>query len=388
MQHERPLATLSDDELLRRLAELLHQSRRIEAELVAHLAEVDERRLYARQAFPSLFAYCTEALHLSEAEAYLRIAAARASWDHPMLLTMLGDGRLHLTGIAKLAPHLTGENRDALLQRATHRTKREIEELVAEIAPRPDVPAVMRKLPERSLPEGRTTPTPAIPLGQDLVPMPVHQLRPDGVPSAAAPAPVAPAVAQSPLPAGVQSLPPPFVQPLAPGRYKVQFTASSEFRGKLERLKALMRSQVPDGDLAAIIEQAVTEKIERLEARRFATTKAPRRDLSETDVSASSRHIPAAVRRAVRERDGDRCRYVDEQGRRCSTRGRLEFHHRHPFGRGGGHRLQNVCLMCRAHNAYLAKHDYGWDAMVRHRRSKSQVPGTAALHSTLFPSPP
>ena len=62
-----------------------------------------------------MFAWCTEVLHLSEAEAYLRIAAARASREHPVLLTMLADGRLHLTGIAKLAPHLTPENRDDLL---------------------------------------------------------------------------------------------------------------------------------------------------------------------------------------------------------------------------------------------------------------------------------
>jgi predicted DNA-binding transcriptional regulator YafY len=94
----------------------------------------------------------------------------------------------------------------------------------------------------------------------------------------------------------------------------VQFTASAELHDKLERLRALMRSQVPDGDLAAVIEQAVTEKLERLEARRFARTSAPRSVLSETDTSPSSRHIPAAVRRAVRERDGNRCRYVDVSG--------------------------------------------------------------------------
>ena len=55
----------------------------------------------------------------------------------------------HLSAIAKLAPHLTPENRDALLKRATHRSKRQIEELIAELSPRPDAPAVMRKLPER-----------------------------------------------------------------------------------------------------------------------------------------------------------------------------------------------------------------------------------------------
>ena len=95
-----------------------------------------------------MFAYCTERLHLSEAEAYLRIAAARASREHPILLAMLADGRLHLTAIAKLAPHLNPDNREAVLKRATHCSKRQVEELAAELAPRPDAPALIRKLPE------------------------------------------------------------------------------------------------------------------------------------------------------------------------------------------------------------------------------------------------
>ena len=115
------------------------------------------------------------------------------------------------------------------------------------------------------------------------------------------------------------------MEPLAPARYKIQFTASTDLRDKLERLTALMRSSVPDGDLAVIVEQAVTEKLERLEAKRFAKTKAPRKGLSDSDTSPSSRHIPAAVRRAVHQRDEGRCRYVDGQGRRCTARDGLEF---------------------------------------------------------------
>src|SRR5512139_1470114 len=122
MQSIHPLKAVPDDELLRRLAALLEGSRHTEADLVAHIGEVDARRLYAREASSSMFVYCLERLHLSEAEAYLRIAAARASREHPMILEMLADGRLHLTGIALLAPHLTRENRDLLLHRATHKT--------------------------------------------------------------------------------------------------------------------------------------------------------------------------------------------------------------------------------------------------------------------------
>src|SRR4029453_18233129 len=145
------LETLSDDEVLSGLDSILRQSRRVESSLIAHLAEVDARHLFARYAAPSMFVYCRDVLHLSEAEAQLRILVARAAREHPMLLTMLADGRLHLSGIAKLAPSLTAENRDALIFRAVHRSKREIEELVAEVGPRPDVPSGIRKLPDRPL---------------------------------------------------------------------------------------------------------------------------------------------------------------------------------------------------------------------------------------------
>jgi hypothetical protein len=125
-----------------------------------------------------------------------------------------------------------------------------------------------------------------------------------------------------------------------------------------------MRSTVPDGDLGAIIERAVTEKLERLEARRFARTSNPRKGLVATDIAPpSSRRIPAAVRRAVHERDQGRCCYVGEAGRRCSGWGGLEYHHRRPFGQGGDHSLENIGLACRAHNVYLAEQDYGREAM-------------------------
>ena len=374
MEDTRSLDLVPDDELLRRLVEILRQSRRVEADLVAHIGEVDARRLYAREAAPSRFAYCTETLHLSEAEAYLRIAAARASREHPVLLTMLASGRVHLTAIAKLAPHLTPENRDRLLERAAHRTKRQVEELVAELAPRPDVPALVRKLPEgRPLPPATPAtldPCPGLLLGSGT--SIEGELRPDAVER---PRP-------RPLPA--HGVPPATVEPLAPARYKVQFTASAELRDKLDRLRALVRPAVPDGDLAAIIEAAVTEKLERLEARRFARTKAPRNGPSATQVPPSSRHVPAAVRRAVYERDGGRCRYVNERGRRCTAREGLEFHHRHPFAFGGHHSPDGMALLCRTHNGLLAEIDFGREAVAKHRRSDAASRRPAVQPRSLF----
>ena len=330
MTIQHTLESVPDELLLRRLVELLRQSRDAEADLVAHIGEVDARRLYAREASPSMFVYCTERLHLSEAEAYLRIAAARASRAHPVLLDMLADGRLHLTAVARLAPHLTVENRESLLARAVHRTKREIDELVAALQPQADAPALMRKLPERretppatsGSPVGPSTPAMAgFELRPDGVDRPVPELRPDGV-----------ATVRSEIRPG-RLEPPALVQPLAPGRYKVQFTAGPALCDKLERL---------------------------------------------------TRHVPAAVRRAVYERDGGHGRYVDEQGRRCTARAGLEFHHRHPFAFSGDHSPANVSLLCRAHNGLLAEVDFGRDVAARNGRSRSGPRGLRLRSAATF----
>jgi hypothetical protein len=373
------LRALSDDALLQGLSALLAQSRRLEWELVAHIGEVEERRLYAREACDSMFVYCTDVLHLSEHEAYLRIAAARAAREHPMLLVMLGDGRLHLSGIAKLAPHLTPVNRDDLLARATHKSKRQIEVLVADLAPRPDVPTSVRKLPDRApappvavAATGVAAPDDAWELGPDRVsatpsdlPTPEEAF---GTPSGTAAAPAdldrGQAASGAATPAKRAA-----VEPLGAGRYKVQFTASAALCENLERLKALMMSSVPDGDLARIFETVVAEALERREARRFATVKTPRKTLANTDTAASpSRYIPAPVRRTSHSSDDGRCGFVSASGRRCGSNHRLEFHHVVPWARGGDRSSGNIRLMCRTHNAYLAAKDYGEAVTARFRR--------------------
>src|SRR4051812_47194963 len=59
MHSDTSVQSLSDQELLRGLQSLLHQARRVEADIVAHIGEVDARRLFAREAAPSMFVYCT-----------------------------------------------------------------------------------------------------------------------------------------------------------------------------------------------------------------------------------------------------------------------------------------------------------------------------------------
>jgi 5-methylcytosine-specific restriction endonuclease McrA len=360
------LKSLRDEDLLRQLSQLVRQSRGVEADVVAHIGEVELRRLYAREACSSMFEYCRRVLGLRENEAYLRITVARAARENPALLEMLRDGRLHLSGIARLAPHLTRANSETLLKRASGMSHREIRELVAELEPRPDVAPSVRRLPQRLARAERPASAQTPDLGYDSLPqLGAPRVESDGVnieSRAATPSQPGPAPSRRAL-----------VEPLAPTRYQVRFTASAELREKLERLQALMRSSVPDGDLARIIDIAITEKLDRVEARRFARTPAPRQDLAETDTTPSSRRIPAPVRRAVHERDGGRCSYRDKYGRRCAKRHDLEFHHKHPFARGGDHSAANLTLMCRVHNTLLAEQDYGEDVMARFRAATSRT---------------
>ena len=239
---------------------------------------------------------------------------------------------------------------------------REIRELVAELEPRPDVAPAVRKLPERPA-SGCGSP---LQLGAPRVERDAANPESDAVTLESRVA--APAGSRCAAPVR-----PPVVEPRPPARYQVRFTASVELRDKLERLQALMRSSVPDGDLARIIEIAVSEKLQRVEAKRFGQTKAPRSDTANTDTSPSSRDIPAAVRRLVHERDCGRCAYRDKYGRRCAKRHDIEFHHKHPFARGGDHSPANLTLMCRAHNTLLAEQDYGEDVMARFRAATSRT---------------
>jgi hypothetical protein len=379
MKLEVCLEALSDDMLIARLVDLLGRSRGVEAELVAHLAEVDSRRLYLREACPSMHAYATERLHLSDAEAYLRITVARLSRRFPVVLDMLADGRHHLSGIARLAPHLRDEGGAALLARAAFLSKREIEHLIAEVAPQADAPALIRKLPG---PTGGSTTQPVV-AGPSLVPGDAGGAT-SGNPQGDAGGGDAggdvgrdaggdtggsssrrPSLGHAPVAAAPAARA--VLTPIAPLRYKVQFTAGAELHDKLVRAQALLRRQIPDGDLAAVVDRAMSTLLRELERAKFAATPSPRKRAAEVDPTPRSRHIPDPIRREVWQRDGGQCTFRDKHGRRCPARERLEFHHEDPFGRGGDHGLACVRLLCSAHNGFQAELDYGAAFMAARR---------------------
>jgi hypothetical protein len=148
---------------------------------------------------------------------------------------------------------------------------------------------------------------------------------------------------------------PAVIAPLAPERYKVQFTASRETHDRLRRAQDLLRHTIPDGDVAAVVDRALTLLVEELERRKLAATTRPRPPQS---LASESRYIPAAVKRSVWSRDDGQCTFVGTEGR-CTERGFLEFHHVVPFAAGGETSAGNVTLRCRAHNQWEAQQFFG-----------------------------
>src|SRR5436309_1168271 len=163
------VARLSDCHLLDEVKRLAARERDVTAELIAHLAEIEERGLHHAAGFGSMFEYCREVLRLSEHAAYGRIEAARAARRFPAILEMLADGSLNLTTVGLIGRHLTRDNYREVLSAAKSRTRREVEELVARIHPQPDVPSLIRKLPtskpvtvqDALLPAAAATPDPS-----------------------------------------------------------------------------------------------------------------------------------------------------------------------------------------------------------------------------------
>jgi hypothetical protein len=323
------LDALSDAQLLDSLKMVCAQGRVLLARLLAHLGEVEERRLHLEAAFPSMYEFCLARLGMSEGEACRRIAAARAARRFPDLLARIERGELTLSTVVLVREHLTEESYEEIIGAVIGKTKLEVQEILARRAPKPDVPS--RIVPLTSEP---------------LIPAP---------PSA-------------------RATPTTQVTPIAASRYALELTIGAELRAKLERAADLMRHANPSGDLATVIDRAVDLLVEKLEKERFGKTTRP----SRTPPRAKAGRISRALRREVFERDGCRCTFHDESGNRCPATTLLEIDHVIARARGGKEELDNLRIRCRAHNRLHAEKTFGREHVERrieeHRSQERSMP--------------
>ncbi|MBW2292782.1 MAG: HNH endonuclease [Deltaproteobacteria bacterium] len=350
---------------MKRLHELTVHDHHFEAEMIAHLGEVDGRRLYLGQACSSMFQYFVEVLHFAEGVAYKRIMAARAARKFPELLVALRNGEIHLTAASLIAPHLTSGHAAEWIATSRHATAREIKQRIVDQKPKPGFKTSVRRASSKRLAG-----------------------KPDGAPtgeraSSAANMRLTAIATANPPPRG-SGLPAPLPsrqrnkahsEPLGAERYCIRFVADHGVHEQLQELRSLLRHSIPDGDVAKILARAVGTLLEQVRKQRIGACPSPRSTKSKPSASRGestakkpSRHIPAAVRRAVWERDGGCCGYVSPGGQRCKSREYLEFHHQVPWARCTEHTVSNISLRCRSHNQYEAELVFGIDQMVRFRR--------------------
>ena len=362
------LESLSDSQLLLAMQVLIQRNHDLEAELVAHLGEVDARRLYLEQACPSMFHYCVQVLHFAEAVAYKRIAVARAARKFPAVLVALENGDLHLTGACLIAPHLDDESAAEWVSMAHHASVQEIKQRIADRKPRPDVKTSVRKSPTPRLAEESDNASAARrgeSAGEAMQSTAIARAAPTIGGSKS------PSTARSPAPSAEKNKA--RCEPLGAGRTCIRFMADPVVHGQLKELQALLRSSIPDGDVAKILARAVAVLLEQVLTQKIGSRASPRSPraptLSDTLSKTPSRHIPAAIRREVWARDGGRCTYVSREGRQCGALEYLEFHHQVPWARSREHAPSNISLRCRPHNQYEAELAFGTEHMAAYRKS-------------------
>src|SRR5688500_314884 len=263
--------TLTDDDLIARIAAFNGVEQTATAFLIAHLSELEARNLHLVHGFRSLFGYCRHVLHCSEHEAYNRMEAVHAARRFPVILSMLAEGLLHLTAVRLLAPHLRDEDHLSLLGGAIHKSRREIVKLLACWFPSDDVASSVRKLPA-----------------------PRHVAPAEPV-RAAKPEPRSPAASSAPQPPDRPAV----VAPLSVDRYRLQVTIDGEAHDDLRVLQDLMRREIPTGDAAIIVARALKLLRREAEKKAFSATTHPR---AARPSAPDTRDSPAHVERAVWQR--------------------------------------------------------------------------------------
>jgi hypothetical protein len=335
------LQALSNKELSVALHSLVKHERVTSAQILAYLNEVARREIYLHEGYGSLFDYCTRKLRYSEPAANRRIASARAAHKYPEAYKLLVQGELSLTTLSLIAGRLTEDHKGELLQRIRGKSRTEVEAILAELCPKTKT---------------------------------VERVRPVVVAAAVITEQPKTIGAAIPTPPPSQPEAQPFLAPQASTekRYKLTYAVDEETFAMLEEAKILLSSKAPTGLTLAELTKLILKEFldghspEKKEKRRAARAvkKAPK-EAQASKRSKPSRRIPARLRDQVYIRDGGCCAYRSPEGVRCSCTHNLQIDHLVPFAKGGSTELENLRLICAAHNRHLAVLHFGSEHMAQ-----------------------
>src|SRR5512145_2763757 len=155
-------------DLAERLASLLRREQGALAEFLVALADFDARRPWEPLGYTRLFHFLHRHLGMSKGAAHYRKTAAELIQRVPEVVEPLRSGTLCMTSIIELAKVLTLENREAVLPRFLHCSRREAQAVSAELAPMEAPPhrTVVTALPAEVQPAVLGSFTPAAPAAQ------------------------------------------------------------------------------------------------------------------------------------------------------------------------------------------------------------------------------
>ncbi len=349
-------ASLADHVIAQRVDAHAVQQRTDAPLFIAELAEFDARNLWAPAGYHSTHNYCVKKHLLDHYLTCRWIAIARLGYRYPVIFPALAEGKLSQTTILQLRPHLISHTAPALLKAAMGKSKRQLEKLLAEKFPRPDVPTSIQPWmpplamsePAPSAPEDSAPPAA---MSNNLV-APVH-MAPSFAPAQAVPmAPLAPRAK---------------VAALSPDRNALQVTIDDETVELLEQARDFLSHALPNADAGAVLKRALQCFVREMQRRKFAKVENPRAAKGEGESDGEGRYIPASVKREVSERDGDACGFKGPAGNLCDSRYQLEWDHKEPFASGGKSTTENVRQLCRAHNQYEAERRFGKGFIERKR---------------------
>jgi hypothetical protein len=318
------LEKLSTEELDQSIEKLVRVEKRHVALMIAHIAEMARRKGHLERGYKSLFDYCTRRLNLSEGSVWLRIQVANVCRRFPQILLALADDRFSLTVAGLLAPALTEDNVEKLLSDCAGMTKREAEEYLVALRPKPVFAPSIRK-----------TASPQLTEPQNMAPRPVPRVSPS------------------------------ILEPARPETFNFRFAADRGFKEKFERLAEVLGVENPLLHMAEIMEKAVDIALDKKDVKRKLARRLGRKP-RKMDNSRQrprpdevSRYIPTRTRERVHERAGYQCEYRAPDGTRCRSRTGLEIEHLLPFALYRSHDEKHMRLYCGPHNRLAAEKVYG-----------------------------
>jgi hypothetical protein len=304
------LRHLSDHDLILKVESLVRQERQLIEDLIWHLQEIQDRKLYISMGYSSLFECLVKRFAYSEAVAYTRISALRIMTAVPEAAKALSDGEVTLTTLSLTQSFIRKQEKES-----GHKLSIETKE------------QYLAAIKNKSTQEVKQT---------------LARLNP------------------------AQELPIDKVIYLTESDVQLQITTDINLLKKIETVKALISHENIDptyNELLHMAFDAVLEKKEKAKGFRkmkslaIAPTTTEKMTQgnsvkSESSENENSRYIRREVKRHVLERANQACEYTHPNGKKCGSRFQLQFDHIQAFCKGGTSDLKNIQVLCRVHNSY------------------------------------